>query len=61
MPSVPIYVPQVLTVSEKLTYLEIIKSSEYTSVQSAVNIISSQTVSYALYNETVLQVQGTNN
>ena len=56
-PSVPQYLPQVLTNTQKLYYLEIIKSSEYVSVRKTVNIISSKTASYAMYNETVVEVQ----
>ena len=60
-PSVPQYLPQVLTKKQKLDYLEVIKSSENVSVKKAVNTIYSKAASYSMYNETIVEVQNAQN
>lgn len=49
VPTKPLYYPHVLSTTEKTSYLEIIKSSSYSEVHEAINVVSSSTTSYSLY------------
>lgn len=49
VPIKPIYYPDVLTVEDKTKYIEIVKESGITQVESAINVVESQTTEFALY------------
>lgn len=57
LPSKPIFFPQVLTIDEKVKYVQTIKSIEHPKLTSVINVVSSQTSQHALYTETVLEVE----
>lgn len=61
VPLAPVYVSQVLNIEQKINFLQVIKNSEIATLQNVINVVSSKTVSYSLYNETILEVQGSNN
>lgn len=57
VPIKPIYYPDVLTADDKTKYISIVKESGISQVESAINVVESQTTEFALYTETVLKME----
>ena len=57
MPIRPVFYPQVLTPTDKLTYTQVLQQSGQSELTTVVNVLSSKTITHSLYKETVLKVQ----
>ena len=57
VPEQPTYYPDVLAVDDKVKYIDLVKNSGISEVKSAINVIDSKTTEYALYTETILEIE----
>lgn len=57
VPEQPTYYPDVLAVDDKVKYIDLVKDSGISEMKSATNVIDSKTTEYALYTETILEIE----
>ena len=57
LPAKPVYFPEVLTIDDKINFIDVVKTCQSSEVQAPINVVCSSTISHPLYKETLLKVE----